>query len=142
MSGAHRKIALDFITQQKIMTLSTVSTHGAPESAVVKFAETDRLELIFETFSTYRKYKNLQINQRVACVIGWDDKITVQYEGLATQVTDDEELEEVRQLLVKKSPSAIDFVGLPETVYFKIKPIWLRYRNFNTDPETLWEIDF
>lgn len=42
------------------------------------------------TLSTYRKYKNLQDNPRVSFVIGWDDDISVQYEGIAVELKGEE----------------------------------------------------
>ena len=65
----------------------------------------DDLELIFDTFTSSRKYKNLQKNNNVSFVIGWDDNITVQYEGIAQEVKG-EEAEKYKQIYWEKNPEA------------------------------------
>ncbi len=84
MNETDKKFIYDFIHQQKIAVLATVNKSVQPEAAVMEFGETESLEIIFNTLVEphYRKYKNLQKNQAVALVIGWEDNITVQYEGL------------------------------------------------------------
>jgi len=56
-----KQFILNFIKKHKIGVLSTVSQKNKPEAAVVEFGETNSLELIFDTFVTYRKYKTNQI---------------------------------------------------------------------------------
>jgi pyridoxine/pyridoxamine 5'-phosphate oxidase len=51
---------------------ASVSPTGAPQAAVVGFAVTDALEIIFDTVATSRKYRNLRADPRVALVIGWE----------------------------------------------------------------------
>lgn len=104
------------------MVISTSGPDGQPEAAVVEFGETDDLELIFDTFTTSRKYKNLKTNPKVACVIGWDDDITVQYEGVAEEVRGDE---------------AKRWDKEEEITYFKITPTWIRYSDLTKHP---WDI--
>ncbi|QQG50032.1 MAG: pyridoxamine 5'-phosphate oxidase family protein [Candidatus Berkelbacteria bacterium] len=129
---------LEFIKRHQVCVLATSSKTGKPEAAAIEFAETDNFELIFDTFSTYRKYPNLKANPNVAVVIGWEDA-TVQYEGVATEV-DGEEMEELKNIFVKKNPGASKFFDIPETRYFKVTPEWLRYRDYSTTPETLIEL--
>jgi len=74
---------------------SSVAPTGAPQAAVVGFAVTDALEIIFDTVATSRKYRNLRADPRVALVIGWEHEITVQIEGVADVPVGDE-LERVR----------------------------------------------
>ncbi len=57
---------LNFICQHDLCVLSTVSPANAPEAAVIKFAITPQFEIIFNTYTTYRKYAHLQSNQKVA----------------------------------------------------------------------------
>ena len=74
-----------------VAVVSTVSPSGAPEAALVGFAASDELELVFDTLSTTRKVANLRANPRVAIVIGgWGEhEITAQLEGLADEHVDD-----------------------------------------------------
>ncbi len=82
-----KQFVLDFIKKHTICVLSTVTPDNQPEAAVIEFAETKNFELIFDTFNTYRKYQNLKKNPSVAVVIGWDENITVQYEGWAEELS-------------------------------------------------------
>ncbi len=70
-----------FISKHRYAVLSTVASDGTPESALVGFAVAPDLRIIFDTVTTSRKYKNLNLNHSVALVIGWDNEQTVQYEG-------------------------------------------------------------
>lgn len=137
----NKQKVLDFIKKHMIGVLATVTPDGLPEAAVVEFAETDEFELIFDTLTTYRKYKNLKHNSQIAFVIGWDENITVQYEGIASELKG-EELVKYKKIYFKKNPDAQKWEKFKETTWFKIEPKWLRYRDGNTDPMTIFEITF
>jgi hypothetical protein len=47
--------------------LTTATNSGQPEAALVGFAVTPVLEIIFDTVRSSRKYPNLKENPRVAC---------------------------------------------------------------------------
>src|SRR6185369_13519133 len=106
-----KKKLLDFLRENKLMVISTVDSEGnKPEAAVVGFAENENLELIFGTSTTTRKYKNIQGNSMVACVIGWDGRFgTVQYEGMVRELSK-EESGEYSALLIAKNPFSAKFV--------------------------------
>ena len=65
--------------------MATRTRDGDPEAALVGITATDRGELVFDTSRHSRKYANLQADQRVAIVIGWDDELTVVVEGNADE---------------------------------------------------------
>src|ERR1700730_10056796 len=75
--------ALEIIRQKRLAVVSTVHPSGAPEAALVGIATTGTHEIVFDTFSTSRKARNLAQRPAVALVVGWDDEISVQIEGLA-----------------------------------------------------------
>ncbi len=110
------------------MTISSVGSQGTPQSAVVGFAENENLEIFFGTANTTRKYKNITENPHVACVIGWslDEVITVQYEGVATELAGDE-LISARERCVQKNPFSARFAEHPDQRYFRITPSWIRF---------------
>src|SRR3989344_4030845 len=85
-----KKLILDFIKRNNLAVLSTVSPENTSQSAVLEFGETNDFEIIFDSFSNARKYKNLKQNNNVSLVIGWDENITVQYEGLAEEIKGEE----------------------------------------------------
>ena len=135
-----KKKILDFIKTQILGVISTVSPDSNPESAVVAFSETDNLELIFGSFSDTRKNKNLQSNNKVSFVIGWGD-ITVQYEGLAQELSGGEAIK-AREIHLFKNPGSKKYAFDEKQRFFKITPIWVRYYDFNYDPEKVFEIKF
>lgn len=133
-----KQYILDFIKKHTICVISTMTTDSKPEAAVVGFGETDNWELIFGTLNTSRKYQNLKQNPNIAVVIGWDEDITVQYEGVATELTE-EEAEHYKQLYHIKVPRAKKYDMIRGNVYFKISPKWIRYTDINKVPETIVE---
>lgn len=133
-----KKTILDFIKKQKLAVISTVG-ENKPESAVLEFGETDDLEIIIDTFTSSRKYKNLQTNKNVSFVIGWDEDITVQYEGIAEEVKGDE-AKRYKQAYWSKNPKAQRWDSREGITYFKITPIWIRYSDLNKDPWDIFEI--
>jgi general stress protein 26 len=122
------KKILDFIKNEHICVMSTVSESGTPQSAVMAFSETPDLRLIVGTSNTTRKYKNLTLNSNVAAVIGWDLEkfITVQYEGTAHEA-EGEEIGWARELLTSKNEESKKFADSPDNRYFVITPGWVRY---------------
>lgn len=133
---------LNFIKGERLAVLSTVTPENKSESAVLEFGGTDNLEIIFDTFHKYRKYKNLQHNQNVSLVIGWDNDITVQYEGVVRELTNEEEIKMYQQMYFAKNPRAEKFAKLPEIKYFLVEPVWIRYSNLGLDPWEVFEIKF
>ena len=80
-----KQLVAEFIREQELAVVSSL-WDGKPQSAVVVFSIKDDFELIFGTFNTTRKYRNLKANPNIVVVIGWDVGITVQYEGVAEEV--------------------------------------------------------
>ncbi len=120
----------NFIQKHNLAVLSTVSSLQAPEAALVGIAVTDELELIFDTLGSSRKCCNLRANPRIAFVIGWANEITMQYEGVADEPVGDE-LEFYKDVYFKKMPEGRRREKLPDIVYFRVKPKWIRYSDFN-----------
>ena len=73
-----------FMNAHRWAVEATVAPSGAPQAAVIGFAATHDLELIFDTLKTSRKYQNMLKSPKMALVIGWDDAQTLQVEGSRT----------------------------------------------------------
>src|SRR3989344_962237 len=84
---AKQKI-LDFLKKHSLTVLSYVNEKDTPQSATIEYMVTDNLEILFNTFSDKRKYKNIVERSDVSFVVGWDwdENITVQYEGIAEEL--------------------------------------------------------
>jgi pyridoxine/pyridoxamine 5'-phosphate oxidase len=132
---------LSYIKEQLLAVVSTVNSRGMPESAVVGFGETDDFELIFGTYNTSRKYKNIQANPRVSFVIGWVNGKTVQYEGVARELEGEEAYKYV-ELYFRKNPNSLKYKDHPEERYFLVAPKWLRYTDLKQEPWDVVELDF
>ena len=136
-----KKVILDFIKKHTIGVVSTVTPNNMPQAAVVEFGETNDLEIIFDTLSDSRKYKNIQTNNNVAFAIGWDEDITVQYEGKAFELNG-EELTKYKVIFFKKLPHARKWEKVKGIKFFKIVPNWIRYSDLRKHPWDVFEIRF
>jgi len=134
---------LNFLKTNNLMVLSTMNKNNTPQSALVAFAETENLELIFGTFATTRKYQNLKHNNHVSLVIGTDEttNLTLQYEGIASEVTGNE-FEQCKNIQLKKNPTSKKYASHKDQRYFKITPCWIRYSDLSKNPEEILELQF
>lgn len=125
----------NFISKYKYAVLATVTEDNFPESALVGFAVTQDLKIIFDTVSTSRKYQNLIKNPAIAFVIGWDNEKTVQYEGIAKAPTTNE-LDDLLQNYFQVFPDGRDRKeNWKDIAYFCVEPNWIRYSDFDTPPK-------
>lgn len=133
---------LVFIKTKQHAVIATYTKNQYPEAALIGFGETNEFELIFGTYKTSRKYKNLKENNKVAFVIGWDeDYITVQYEGVASELSSSE-AEKYVPLYHKKVPGAAVYKTHPEQTYWKVRPTWIRFSDLSGDKEEVFEFSF
>jgi hypothetical protein len=128
-----------FLRRYKLAVQASVAPGGAPQAAVVGFAVTDDLEIVFDTVEATRKYENLRADPRIALVVGWDDEITAQIEGVADFPAGDE-LERVRSSYFVAHPDGRDRLGWPGIRHVRVRPTWVRYSDFTTTPPHIVEI--
>ena len=76
-----REEFVEFVRRRGLAVVATCA-EGVPEAALVGITATDEAELVLDTSSSSRKFRNLQRSPRVAVVIGWEDEVTVQCEGV------------------------------------------------------------
>jgi hypothetical protein len=131
---------IDFLRVQKWAVEASVTAAGAPQAAVIGVAESDALELVFDTLGTTRKAVNLRANPKVAFVIGWDDGKTVQYEGIADEPSG-EELARLKKVYFACFTDGPTRESWEHITYFRVRPTWIRFSDFTTDPPTVVEID-
>lgn len=121
---------LDFLQKHRLGVLATVSPTGDPEAAVVGIAVTDRLEVVFDTLETTRKCQNLRNHSNIALVIGWDDEMTVQLEGVADEPAGSE-LDRLKTTYFAVYPDGASRQSWPGITYFRVRPRWARYSDFH-----------
>ncbi len=121
---------LMFLQKHRLGVQSTVSPSGDPQSAVVGIAVTPELEIVFDTLDTSRKCRNLRADPRIAFVIGWDQEITVQLEGIADEPTGAER-DRILETYFAAYPECRDHLAWKGITHFRFRPTWVRYSDFN-----------
>ena len=130
-----KELIYQFVNQQKLAVVSTINKENKPEAALVGIALSVNLEIIFDTVKTSRKYKNMLYKPDVALAIGWDNEITVQYEGIAEVLGDNKEADSLREVYFSAFPDGRERAKTwPGLVHIKITPNWIRYSDFNESP--------
>jgi pyridoxine/pyridoxamine 5'-phosphate oxidase len=125
-----REELLAFLRRHRLGVLATVTPEGEPESAVVGVAFTDRLEVVFDTLANTRKVQNLRKNPRIAFVVGWDEEITVQLEGIADEPIG-AELIRLKEEYFAVYPDGRARQSWPGITYIRVRPHWARCSDFN-----------
>ena len=129
-----------FMNRCELAVVSSRSAQGTPQSAAVAIAVTPDLEVVFDTVSHSRKYRNLKA--RGACsVTVWSGEITVQYEGIAEEPTG-ADLDRFKEAYFQKLPTGRDRQSWAGIAYFVVRPKWVRYSDFDARPPKIEEFTF
>ncbi|HET7544107.1 MAG TPA: pyridoxamine 5'-phosphate oxidase family protein [Polyangiaceae bacterium] len=123
-----RQGLLAFLRKQRYCVQASVAASGAPQAAVVGYAVSDRLELIFDTLASTRKAQNLRRDARIALVV-WEGEQTLQLEGLADEPAGDD-LQRLKQLYLATFPDGVERVSWPGISYLRVRPHWARFSDF------------
>ncbi len=132
---------LRFLEGEKFGVLATATADGRPEAALMGFAVTPELEIIFDTVRSFRKYPNLKKNPRVAWVIGCTSEISVQLEGIAKEL-EGAELEKYKTIYTRKYPDSTGRDKWAELTYFVTRPTWVRYGDYTPGKRRIEEQEF
>lgn len=130
-----------FIEQSRLGVLSSIGPSGKPQSALVGFAATENLDIIFDTVRSSRKYSNLTARPECAFVFGWSGEQTVQYEGIAEELAG-EALRRYQEIYFRVWPDGPARANWPGIVYFVVRPKWVRYSDFDQRPPLIREFTF
>jgi hypothetical protein len=132
-----------FMAGNRYGILGTIGPTGTPQSALLGIAVTPRLEIIFDTVKSSRKYPNLVARPACCFVIGgWGPgEQTVQYEGEATELCSPE-LERYQEVYFQVWPDGPARMSWPGIVYFVVRPRWIRFSDFDQNPPLLKEFVF
>jgi general stress protein 26 len=134
---------LQFMRAQRLAVEASVSPAGAAQAAVIGIAVTDQFEIVFDTLSSTRKVQNIRRNPRVALVIGGlmpGDERTVQYEGLADEPLGSDR-ERIKLAYFEEWPDGRERESWTGLTYIRVRPQWIRYSDFNSDPPKMVEFD-
>ncbi len=130
-----------FVRRYRYAVAATTRGPAHPQAAVVGIAMTTTGELIFDTLADSRKVWNLRRHPTIAFVIGSLEPhatTTVQYEGTATFPTG-AELVETQEEYCRVFPDGRSRLALPAILHVRVRPRWIRYSDFATDPPDIHE---
>ncbi|HYQ43849.1 MAG TPA: pyridoxamine 5'-phosphate oxidase family protein [Polyangiaceae bacterium] len=119
---------LTFLRNHRYCVEASVAAQGGPQAAVVGYAVSDRLELIFDTLGTTRKAQNLRRDPRIALVV-WDGEQTLQLEGLADEPAG-EDLRRLKQIYLAAFPDGVERESWSGISYVRVRPKWARFSDF------------
>lgn len=135
-----RAALLDFLRARRLAVVATTSRAAEPQAALVGYAVTDELELVFDTSQRSRKLANVSARPRVAAVVGWEGEATVQYEGIADQPTGDE-LTRCKRCYFDVYPDGRARELWPDIAYVRVRPVWARFSDYGQEPPLVIELD-
>jgi general stress protein 26 len=123
----------DIAKTKRYLVVSTVNESGAPEAALMGFALTQAKEIVFDTLSTSRKAVNLARNPVAALVIGWDNHVSLQIEGVARRPAGDD-LASAKAAYFREWPDGRARENWPNITYVVVQPKWIRYSDYSGVP--------
>jgi pyridoxine/pyridoxamine 5'-phosphate oxidase len=127
-----------FISKQRYGVVSSISDAGLPQSAVVGIASTNEMELIFDTLTSTRKYRNLSARPRCAFVL-YAGEQTLQFEGSAFEPRG-EELARYQEIYFSAWPECREHLSWPGLTHLVVKPVWMRFSDYDQKPALIEEI--
>ena len=128
----------DIAKRKRFLVVSTVGESGAPEAALMGFALTSANEIVFDTLASSRKAVNLARNPAAALVIGWDDNISLQIEGIARRPAG-EDLASAKAAYFRQWADGRARENWPNIAYVVVQPRWIRYSNYAAGPPVVEE---
>lgn len=130
-----------YLTRCRLGVVGSLGPDSRPQSALVGIAVTETLEIIFDTVRTSRKYRNLLATPSCSFAIGWDGEQTVQYEGEAAELSGSE-LDRLQPVYFAAWPECRTHLSWPDIVYFVVRPLWIRYSDYDQNPPLIQEFSF
>jgi PPOX class probable F420-dependent enzyme len=127
-----------FIRERGLAVIATRGPDGAPQAALVGVAATDRAEIVFDTSVRSRKYRNLVASGRVAVVIGWDNEVTLQCEGVA-DVLAGADRDRCLRAYFAKYPDGRLRAQDPDIAHVRIRPSWIRRSDYRPESFGVFE---
>ena len=132
---------LRFMRTQRLAVEASRAPDGAPQAALVGIAVTNEFEIVFDTLVGTRKARNLRTSPRAAFVLGgWTegDERTVQFEGIADEPSG-AELARIQESYFAAWPDGRARASWPGITYFRVRPTWIRFSDFNAVPPQITE---
>jgi Pyridoxamine 5'-phosphate oxidase len=129
-----------FMQQYRYGVVSSVSAEGVPQSALVGIAVTPKLEIIFDTLCSTRKYATLSRQPACSFVVGWGGEQSLQLDGVARELLG-KERERYLEMYFAVWPECRAHLQWPDMTHFVVRPRWIRYSDYDQSPPLIKEIE-
>jgi general stress protein 26 len=129
----------DFIRVHRYGVVASRGQDGAPQSALVGIAVSPALEIYFDTTGDTRKAANLRRDPRISIVIGWENEQSVQYEGIADEPKG-AQLAALKKIYFAAWPDGPTRESWPGITWFRVRPRWIRFSDFNRKTDAVREL--
>ena len=131
-----------YLRGYRLGVLGSLSPQGEPQAALVGYAVTDELEILFDTVRTSRKHRNMMANPQVSFTFGNTapaevDERTAQYEGLAEELAG-ATLDRLRPIYLATWPECAIHQQWPDICWFVLRPRWIRYTAYDPPLTQEW----
>lgn len=128
----------DFINRQRYGVISSLGDDGTPQSALIGLACTPALEIVFDTLTSSRKYRNFLQRPSCSLVVGWSGEQTLQLEG-AVEIPQGENLIRLQDAYFAQWAEGRERAGRPGLAYLVVHPSWVRFSDFAQAPPLIEE---
>ena len=132
-----RSELLEYLRSERLGVLGTLAGNGQPQGALVGYAVTPQLEIVFDTVRTSRKYPNMLANPRVSFTVGAIDEKTAQYEGDAEELRGDL-LARLRPVYYTTWTDGAAREQWADITWFVIRPRWIRFTDYTASILQEW----
>ena len=130
-----------FMKRARYGVVSSLAADGKPQSALVAVAITPKLEIVFDTLTTTRKYANLSARPACSVALWWGGEQTVQIDGYALEASGPL-LEHYREAYFGAWPDGRDRLGWVGITHFVVQPRWIRAIDYDQSPPIVEETLF
>jgi hypothetical protein len=125
-----RSELLEYLRERRYCVQASVAANGAPQAAVIGFAVSDDLEIVFDTLASTRKCGNLRRDGRIALVVGTgEDERTMQIEGVADEPAG-AELERLKAVYFAVFPDGVERLKWEGITHVRVRPSFVRFSDF------------
>lgn len=135
---------LSFLRANYVMSIAT-SDNDMPSSSILLYHVDEGLNFYFATHTNSLKVRNLQKNPRISLSVWEHNKMLVQANGKAIELTSDEEKVLIIDKLAESAAKGANFwpplfrIKGDDYIVFKITPDWMRVLDLEKD--TMTQVD-
>jgi pyridoxine/pyridoxamine 5'-phosphate oxidase len=134
-----KAVLLACMRREPYAVQASIAADGRPQAALVGVVVSERFEVFFDTLGSSRKAGNLRQRPHTALVLGpsaADSTRTVQVEGPADEPSGDD-LRRLLEQYFERFPDGRARQSSPDITYWRVRPTWIRYSDFSTDPPVI-----